>query len=139
MPSRQRTMSGGMKTPTTETKRVRTNSQSSTKTPVRTRKISLSGKETPASPRLRKISQSGKELPASPKGDKMATDSPNRPKTERRRSTSVGESKRKKQVEVTPKQHYSYRMHRVKFFDYEPQPINCIACDETNHRLALSR
>lgn len=43
------------------------------------------------------------------------------------------------QAEITAGKHHSYRMHRVKFFDYEPQAINCIACDATNNRLALSR
>lgn len=51
---------------------------------------------------------------------------------ERKRSTS--ESKQRKD-----KYQHHYRMHRIKFFDYEPQSINCIACDEKNNRLALSR
>ncbi|XP_067936247.1 U3 small nucleolar RNA-associated protein 4 homolog [Watersipora subatra] len=59
-------------------------------------------------------------------------------KVERRRSTSVGEGKHQSQDDVVMS-HHSYRMHRVKFFEYEPQSINCIACDNANNRLALSR
>ena len=92
--------------------------------------------------RTRKSSQSQPPL-LSPKADKKMMDSPISDKKpagsprERRRTASTSEEKQRKQAETT--QHHSYRMHRVKFFEYEPQAINCIACDKANNRLAVSR
>ena len=114
----------------------------STESPKLSKRLNLSSSnldgEENSSERKRTVSSSrdnsGSRSGPSPRVERRRSSDNKSEKSVRRRSMSVGDTREKKE-----KQQHQYRMHRIKFFDYEPQAINCIACDEKNNRIALSR